>query len=87
MCEEASRQADLLGFLFREAPLLLDEGGNHVGHAHSAAACSIEQHLGVLGLGALSLQPIDEPACRVTHLSCITGGNALYFYRPKIVGD
>ena len=42
----------------------------------------------MLGLGALSLQPIDEPACRVTQLSCIIGGNLPQVYsssNPKML--
>ena len=59
---EHERWADLLSFFGRQAAVLLDEAGNHVGHTHSAAAGSVEQHLGVLGLGALSLQSVDEAA-------------------------
>ena len=39
----------------------MEEGGNHVGHPNSAAACPVEQHLTVLHLRALRLQPIDDP--------------------------
>ena len=39
----------------------MEEGGNHVGNPHSTAARPIEEHLAVLHLSALGLQPIDDP--------------------------